>query len=102
MYAGAGAAPLMTAAASWNSLAAELGTTAASYESIITALTTEQWLGPASLAMVAAAQPYVAWLTYTAEATAHAGAQAMASAAAYEAAFAATVPRKWLPPIGRC
>lgn len=46
----------------------------------------------ASMAMVAAAQPYLAWLTYTAEAAAHAGSQAMASAAAYEAAYAMTVP----------
>ncbi|KED08931.1 PPE family protein PPE15 [Mycobacterium tuberculosis KT-0045] len=49
-------------------------------------------MGPASMAMVAAAQPYLAWLTYTAEAAAHAGSQAMASAAAYEAAYAMTVP----------
>ncbi|WP_250662649.1 PPE family protein, partial [Mycobacterium tuberculosis] len=86
MYAGAGAGPMMAAGAAWNGLAAELGTTAASYESVITRLTTESWMGPASMAMVAAAQPYLAWLTYTAEAAAHAGSQAMASAAAYEAA----------------
>lgn len=83
MYAGAGAGPMMAAGAAWNGLAAELGTTAASYESVITRLTTESWMGPASMAMVAAAQPYLAWLTYTAEAAAHAGSQAMASAAAY-------------------
>ncbi|CNV84252.1 PPE family protein [Mycobacterium tuberculosis] len=82
MYAGAGAGPMMAAGAAWNGLAAELGTTAASYESVITRLTTESWMGPASMAMVAAAQPYLAWLTYTAEAAAHAGSQAMASAAA--------------------
>lgn len=92
MYAGAGAGPMMAAGAAWNGLAAELGTTAASYESVITRLTTESWMGPASMAMVAAAQPYLAWLTYTAEAAAHAGSQAMASAAAYEAAYAMTVP----------
>lgn len=63
MYAGAGAGPMMAAGAAWNGLAAELGTTAASYESVITRLTTESWMGPASMAMVAAAQPYLAWLT---------------------------------------
>ncbi|OSC40509.1 PPE family protein [Mycobacterium decipiens] len=92
MYAGAGPAPMLSAAAAWNGLAAELSTTATSYESVITRLTTESWMGPASLSMVAAAQPYLAWLAYTAESAAHAGGQAMASAAAYEAAFAMTVP----------
>lgn len=92
MYAGAGAAPLMAAGATWNGLAVELSTTASSVESVIMQLTTEQWLGPASMSMVVAAQPYLAWLTYTAESAAHAAAQAMASAAAFEAAFAMTVP----------
>lgn len=81
MYAGAGAAPLMAAGATWNGLAVELSTTASSVESVIMQLTTEQWLGPASMSMVVAAQPYLAWLTYTAESAAHAAAQAMASAA---------------------
>jgi PPE-repeat protein len=92
MYAGAGATPMMAAAAAWNSLAAELSTTATSFESVITQLAAEQWMGPASLAMVAAAQPFVAWFNYTAEATALAGSQATASAAAFETAFAMTVP----------
>lgn len=95
MYTGAGAGPLLAAGAAWNGLAVELNTTAASIESIITLLTGELWLGPASLAAAAAAKPYIAWLTYTGAAAEQAGVQAMASAAAYEAAFAATVP----PPI---
>jgi PPE-repeat protein len=92
MYAGAGAGPLMAAATAWNNLAAELSTTATQWESIITALTTEQWTGAGSAAAAAAAQPIVSWLTTTAAAAEQAGAQATASAAAYEAAFAATVP----------
>jgi PPE-repeat protein len=92
MYAGAGAGPLMAAATAWNNLAAELSTTATQWESIITALTTEQWTGTGSAAAAAAAQPIVAWLTNSAAAAEQAGAQATASAAAYEAAFAATVP----------
>lgn len=92
MYAGVGAAPMMAAAAAWNGLAVELGTTADSFGSVITELTTEQWLGPASLSMAAAAQPFLAWLTYTAESTALAGSQAVASAAAFETAYATTVP----------
>ncbi|VBA58003.1 PPE family protein [Mycobacterium attenuatum] len=95
MYTGAGAGPLLAAGAAWNGMAVELSTTAASIESIIAQLTGELWLGPASLAAAAAAQPYIAWLAYTGAAAEQAGVQAMASAAAYEAAFAATVP----PPI---
>jgi PPE-repeat protein len=92
MYAGPGAGPMMAAASAWNSLGAELSTSAASYQSVITMLTGEEWLGPASVSMAAAATPYVTWMNYTAAAAEHAAAQAMASAAAYEAAFAMTVP----------
>jgi PPE-repeat protein len=95
MYAGAGAGPMMAAAAAWNTLAAELSSTAAGYESVITELSGEQWLGPASASMVAAVQPYVAWLNVTASHAQRAASQATASAAAFEAAFAATVP----PPV---
>src|SRR5690625_2186279 len=95
MYAGAGAAPMTAAAAAWNALGAELATTAASYESVISALTDEEWRGPAATAMATAARPYVAWLNTTAAAAEHAAGQASASAAAYEAAFAMTVP----PPV---
>jgi PPE-repeat protein len=95
MYTGPGAAPMMAAASAWNGLGAELATTASSYESVISTLTGEEWRGPASAAMAAAAAPYVAWMNTTAAAAEHAVAQAMASAAAYEAAFALTVP----PPV---
>lgn len=95
IYAGPGPAPMMAAAASWNGLGAELATTAASYESVISMLTGEEWLGPASAAMAAATAPYLAWMNATAAAAEHAAVQAMASAAAYEAAFAMTVP----PPV---
>lgn len=92
MYAGAGSAPMMAAAAAWNALAVDLDTNATIVESVIAQLTTAQWLGPASQSMAAAVQPYLAWLTYTAECAQHAGTQAAASAAAFETAFAMTVP----------
>jgi PPE-repeat protein len=92
MYAGPGAGPMMAAATAWNTLAAELGCAAAGYESVITELTCEQWLGSASASMAAAVQPYVAWMNVTAAHAQHAASQATASAAAFEAAFAATVP----------
>ena len=95
MYAGPGAGPMMAAATAWNTLAAELSSTAAGYESVITELTGEQWLGPAAASMAAAVQPYVAWMNLTAGHAQHAATQATASAAAFETAFAATVP----PPV---
>jgi PPE-repeat protein len=95
MYAGAGAGPMMAAAAAWNNLAAELSTTAASSESVISELTGSEWLGPSSAAMATATAPYVAWMQNTATQLQQAASQAMASAAAYERAFAMTVP----PPV---
>src|SRR6516165_372752 len=95
MYTGPGAGTMMAAATAWNTLAAELSSMAAGYESVITELTGEQWLGPASASMAAAVQPYVAWMNLTAGHAQHAATQATASAAAFEIAFAATVP----PPV---
>jgi len=92
MYAGAGAGPMMAAAAAWSALAGELSTAAAGYESVVTELTGEQWMGPASASAAAAAHPFIAWLTTTAAHAQHAAAQATASAAAFEAAYAMTVP----------
>jgi PPE-repeat protein len=95
MYAGPGSGPMMAAAAAWNSLAAELGSAAAAYQTVIAELTGEAWRGPSSAAMAAAAQPYVAWMSTTAAAAERAASQATASAAAYHTAFAMTVP----PPV---
>jgi PPE-repeat protein len=85
----------MAAAAAWDGLAAELGSTATGYTSVITELTGSPWLGPASRSMVAAATPYIAWLSTAATVAEEAGIQARSAAAAYEAAFALTVP----PPV---
>jgi PPE-repeat protein len=52
-------------------------------------------LAAASAAMVAAATPYVTWMSTTAVQAEQTAAQAEAAAAAYEAAFAATVA----PPV---
>jgi PPE-repeat protein len=95
MYAGPGAGPMLAAAAAWDELAAELHSTAASYASVIAELTSGPWLGPASMAMAAAATPHAAWMSTTAGQAAQASAQAKAAAAAYEAAFVMTVP----PPV---
>jgi PPE-repeat protein len=86
---------MMAAAAAWDALATELYSAATGYGSVVSELTGEAWLGPASLAMANAAAPYVAWLHGTATQAAQTAAQAKAAAAAYELAFAMTVP----PPV---
>ncbi|SOX54920.1 PPE domain-containing protein [Mycobacterium ahvazicum] len=91
MYTGPGAEPLLTAAAGWEAVAAELESAAAGYSSQVAGLT-GQWLGPSSMAMSAAAARYVAWLHASAAEAWLTATQAYAAAAAYEVAFAMTVP----------
>ncbi|MGA7054845.1 MAG: PPE family protein, partial [Mycobacterium sp.] len=91
MYSGPGSGPLMAAATAWDELATELDSTAASYYSVISELTSEEWMGPSSASMAAAAAPYAAWMSTTAAEAEQAAAQAKAAASAYEAAFAMTV-----------
>jgi PPE-repeat protein len=95
MYEGPGSGPLLAAAAAWDGIATELHTTAASYGSVISELTAGPWLGAASAAMTAAAEPYVAWMRSTATQAEQTATQAKAAAAAYEVTFAAMVP----PPL---
>lgn len=92
MYSGAGSGPLMAAASAWDELAADLETTAASYQTIVAQLTGSTWLGPSSMRMAAAAAPFVAWLEGSSAQAAQTSGQARLAAAAYESAFAATVP----------
>lgn len=92
MYGGAGPGPLLTAASAWEALAADLAAAAASFESVVTGVAAGPWTGPSSVAMVAAATPYLQWLISAAGQAEMAAAQATAAAAAYEAAFMATVP----------
>jgi PPE-repeat protein len=92
MYNGAGSGPLMAAASAWDELAADLETTATSYQTEISQLTGTSWLGPSSARMAAASAPFVDWLATTAGQAAQTGAQARMAAAAYEGAFTATVP----------
>ncbi len=95
MYTGPGSESMLAAAAAWEALATELQSTASSYSSVISSLTSGPWLGPSALNMAAAATPYVAWMQQTAAQAAQTAAQATEAASAYEAAFAATVP----PPV---
>jgi PPE-repeat protein len=92
MYSGPGSAPMLAAAAAWDGLAAELNSTASSYQSMISALVSEGWLGPASVSMAATAAPYVTWMSSTGVKAEQTAAQATAAAGAYENALSMTVP----------
>ena len=92
MYSGPGSASMLAAASAWNSMAAEMRSAAANYDSVISELTSASWYGPSSMSMVAAAAPYLEWLSATATQAEQAGSQANAAVSAYEAAFAMTVP----------
>src|SRR5277367_604108 len=94
MYAGHGRGPMLVASAAWVALADDLYSTATSYGSVISDLTSS-WLGPSSALMAAAAAPYVSWISATAAQAVETATQATAAVAAYEAAFAMTVP----PPV---
>jgi PPE-repeat protein len=95
MYAGPGPGSLLAAASAWQSLAEELNSIAAGYDSILSTLTTGPWTGASSASMAAAASPYVMWLSATGDQAQQAAAQAAAAVTAYETAYAATVP----PPL---
>ena len=95
LYVGAGSGPMLAAAAAWDSLAADLQSAASSYGSTVEGLVAGPWTGPSSMAMAAAASPFVTWVSTAAAQAEEAAAQAKLAAGAYETAFAATVP----PPI---
>ena len=92
IYSGPGSGPMVAAAAAWGGLADDLQSTAASYSSVISSLTSGPWLGPTSLSMAAAVAPYLSWMQGTAAQAAETASQATAAASAYDAAFAAHVP----------
>ena len=95
IYAGAGSSSLTTAASAWSALAAELNSAALGYENVVTQLSSEEWLGPASASMASAVTPYVTWMNTAATQAQQAATQANAAAAALEQAFASVVP----PPL---
>lgn len=92
IYAGPGSGPMMAAASAWDGLAAELDLTATAYQSVISDLTSEGWVGPASRSMATAAAPYIEWMSITAAQVERVANQARSAAAAYETAFAEHVP----------
>lgn len=95
MYSGPGPTSLLAAAVAWDALASELATAGSGYSSTIDELLAHGWSGPSSQAMIAALEPFVAWMRSMAICAELAGTQARAAVAAYETAFAITVP----PPL---
>ncbi|WP_142926590.1 PPE family protein, partial [Mycobacterium marinum] len=91
IFSGAGSGPLLSAAAAWDGLAGELGSAAAAFSSVTSALTGSSWQGPASAAMANVASGYLGWLASTGVQAGQAASQARIAAAAFEATVAATV-----------
>jgi PPE-repeat protein len=86
----------MAAAAAWNGVAAEMNSAALGLNQIITELSGEEWLGPASASMAAAAQPYLEWITTTGARAEVAAAQAQSAAAAYETVLGSITPPPYI------
>lgn len=91
IFGGAGAGPMLAAAAAWDKLAGELGSAAAAFSAVTSALVGSSWQGSASAAMAIAAGSYLGWLTSTGAQAEQAASQARMTAAAFEATVAATV-----------
>lgn len=92
MYAGAGSAPLLEAASSWDEVAADLESTADSFAAVTSELVGGSWQGAAASAMTAVATPYAGWLSAAAAQADAVAAQSRVAADAFDAALAATVP----------
>jgi len=92
IYAGPGSGSMMAAASAWNGVAAEMSSAALGLDQVVTQLSSEEWLGPASASMASAVQPYVQWMTTTAAQAEEAATQAQSAAAAYETVLASVVP----------
>ncbi len=95
MYAGPGSASLVAAAQMWDSVASDLFSAASAFQSVVWGLTVGSWIGSSAGLMVAAASPYVAWMSVTAGQAELTAAQVRVAAAAYETADGLTVP----PPV---
>ncbi len=92
IYAGPGSGSMMAAASAWNGVAAEMSSAALGLDQVVTQLSSEEWLGPASASMASAVQPYVQWMTTTAAQAEEAATQAQSAAAAYETVLASVIP----------
>ena len=85
MYVGPGSETLLAASVGWEGLAGELHTAAVGYQSVISSLTDDSWIGPSSMSMVAAVMPYLMWMRRTAAHCEQAARQTTAAAGACQA-----------------
>ncbi len=76
-------------------VASDLFSAASAFQSVVWGLTVGSWIGSSAGLMVAAASPYVAWMSVTAGQAELTAAQVRVAAAAYETAYGLTVP----PPV---
>ena len=82
---------MLVAAAAWDDVADELTSAAASFSATTSGLAGSSWLGAASVAMTAAAAPYVGWLRAAVAGAEQTAGQARTVAGIFEAAQAAIV-----------
>ncbi|OSC37652.1 PPE family protein [Mycobacterium decipiens] len=92
MYCGPGSGSLRGAAAAWDEVSVELQSIAETYGSVLSDLTSFEWLGPSSEALSAAVTPYIEWLNKTAAQTKQTATQASVAATAFDQALSMTVP----------
>ena len=92
LYAGAGSAPMRTAATAWGGLAVQWASASSSFRTVVAELADFTWRGPSATSMAAAADRYAAWMQAAADAAERTADQARAAAAAFDQAFATIVP----------
>ncbi len=83
IHSGPGAGSLIAASGVWHQLGAELEDAVRGYASALSSLT-EVWRGPSALTMVKAVEPYLAWLSVTAEQCQLIGSSVQTVVAAFE------------------
>jgi PPE-repeat protein len=91
IHSGPGAGSLVAASGAWQQLGEALEDSAETYTAALSSLTAS-WEGPSAAAMAQAAQPYLSWLSTTAQQCQQTSASAEAAAAAFNSARAAVVP----------
>jgi PPE-repeat protein len=90
IHSGPGAGSWVEASGVWQQLAIELEDSLPGYGSVLSSLA-DAWGGPSSMAMIEAAEPYLAWVRTTAQQCEQLASSAQAAAAAFELASRTTV-----------
>ena len=91
IHSGPGAESLIAASGAWQQLGTNLEESAENYGAVLSSLS-GTWHGPSSAAMVQAVEPYVTWLSATAQQTQQIASSAQTAAAAFSSVRASVVP----------